>query len=303
MVRIAEPARDYGAIADMRSAHEGVPITAAELERRDADMKQGATVYRFVADEDGVIAGTGFVAHSIWRSEGVWDIGILVASLHRRHGHGSAMLEFGQAIAERAGAVEVRCNVREEDSASLDFGEGRGYSTLAHSYESTLDLSQFDRALPDCGLPIISFAESPMGEREQRKLWVLHTETAADEPQFQGYAPKFEDFVANVIGASWFDPAGQFFAVDGDDWVGTSAISRYRPGECYNLFTGVFRSHRGRGIAKALKVRSCNYAKSLGIGLLRTHNDSRNAPMIAINKWLGYVPEPGWIVLTKSLSG
>jgi hypothetical protein len=36
--------------------------------------------------------------------------------------------------------------------------------------------------------------------------------------------------------------------------------------------------------------------------MIRTNNDSRNAPMLAINRKMGYQPEPGWHLLLKDIA-
>ena len=44
---------------------------------------------------------------------------------------------------------------------------------------------------------------------------------------------------------------------------------------------------------KALKLRGVEAAKRLGVRQMRAGNDSLNAPMLAINRKLGYVPVAG----------
>jgi hypothetical protein len=60
-----------------------------------------------------------------------------------------------------------------------------------------------------------------------------------------------------------------------------------------NMITGVDRTYRGRKIAKALKLLTIRYAKAYGATAIRTNNDSENGTMLAINRKLGYRPQPG----------
>jgi hypothetical protein len=46
-----------------------------------------------------------------------------------------------------------------------------------------------------------------------------------------------------------------------------------------------------------LKLQTILLAKKEGLRFIRTHNDSNNAPMLAINRKLGYKPEPGYYKL------
>ena len=61
--------------------------------------------------------------------------------------------------------------------------------------------------------------------------------------------------------------------------------------------TGVARSHRGRGIALALKETQIAAAKAAGYKTLRTQNDLGNAPMRRVNEKLGYVRKFEWVHL------
>jgi hypothetical protein len=48
-------------------------------------------------------------------------------------------------------------------------------------------------------------------------------------------------------------------------------------------------------------LMATRYARSLAATFIRTNNDSQNAPILAINKKLGYKPEPGWYKWEKGL--
>ena len=56
-----------------------------------------------------------------------------------------------------------------------------------------------------------------------------------------------------------------------------------------------------RKIALALKLLSIRAALRWGADYIRTNNDSQNAPMLAINRKLGYVPQPGGYRMVKAL--
>lgn len=61
----------------------------------------------------------------------------------------------------------------------------------------------------------------------------------------------------------------------------------------FTLLTGVAPEYRGRKIAQALKLIAILHGKGLGADSIRTQNDSINAPMLAINRKLGFVREDG----------
>ena len=68
-----------------------------------------------------------------------------------------------------------------------------------------------------------------------------------------------------------------------------------------NFITGVLPAYRGRKIAQALKLIAIRYAKARGANYIRTDNDSENAPMLAINRKLGYKSQTGVYLLYKQL--
>jgi GNAT superfamily N-acetyltransferase len=67
--------------------------------------------------------------------------------------------------------------------------------------------------------------------------------------------------------------------------------------------TAVARSHRGRGIAMALKQTVIDWARANGLTALETGNDVDNAPMRAVNARLGYEPMPDEIFVRGPLFG
>ena len=69
----------------------------------------------------------------------------------------------------------------------------------------------------------------------------------------------------------------------------------------YNQHTGVLCAYRGRKIAQSLKLLAARYARARGAQTLGTHNDSQNAPILAINRKMGYQPQPGNYLLVREI--
>jgi hypothetical protein len=61
-------------------------------------------------------------------------------------------------------------------------------------------------------------------------------------------------------------------------------------GRATTAFTGTARSHRGRGLARLVKLASIAWAAEHRIERMLTGNDSTDAPMLAVNSRLGYAP-------------
>lgn len=52
---------------------------------------------------------------------------------------------------------------------------------------------------------------------------------------------------------------------------------------------------RGKGLAMALKLETVRYAQRLGVDHIKTWNDQKNRPMLAINEVMGFARQPAWI--------
>ena len=59
-------------------------------------------------------------------------------------------------------------------------------------------------------------------------------------------------------------------------------------GRAQNNLTGVRRQYRGRGLARLLKTHSLHRVAQAGATSAITDNDETNAPMLAVNRSLGY---------------
>ena len=66
-------------------------------------------------------------------------------------------------------------------------------------------------------------------------------------------------------------------------------------------YTGVLREHRGKGVARALKLATLEQALELGATAVETDNDSENAPILHLNEELGYREIPGKLEFHRAL--
>jgi RimJ/RimL family protein N-acetyltransferase len=65
----------------------------------------------------------------------------------------------------------------------------------------------------------------------------------------------------------------------------------------------VDRRYRGRKLAQAVKVTALRYARAaLQVHTVRTHHNILNLPMIAIDNKLGYLQQPGTVLMEKLLN-
>jgi RimJ/RimL family protein N-acetyltransferase len=200
--------------------------------------------------------------------------------------------------------------VRDDQPGYLRFAQNRGFALRRHMFESTIDLAAFDEnqfaglveAVEASGIRFFSLADVGDTEEARRKLFAVNVKASADTPGSDGGFPSFEEFNELFNTSSWFRPAGQIIAADGDKYIGLAAVAYFaETNSMGNNITGVLPGYRGRKIAQALKLLTIRYAKACGAASIRTSNDSENAPMLAINRKLGYKPLPGNYLLHKQL--
>ncbi len=301
ILRLADDDRDYEGVAALLSELEPEPITAAQL--REWDMPApGKLRRRIAAFVDGQVVGYSFVGRDVFDSDGRYEFWVGVSPAWQRQGIGRQLYDEALAFVHQQPATELTSGVRDNNPAALRFAERRGFAISHHRFESTLDLHRFDAA-PFAGvveavaagsIRFTNLAEEGDTELARRKLHQLNTAVSLEEPGSSGGFPDFDTFNRMFDTVAWFRPAGQILAADGEQYVGLAAVGYFaNTNSLYNMITGVDRAYRGRHIALALKLLTIQYAQSIGAAYIRTHNDSRNGPMLAINRKLGYQPRPG----------
>ncbi len=131
-------------------------------------------------------------------------------------------------------------------------------------------------------------------------LHALDTLTRKDIPTTFPVLPEtFENFMERLDSPD--RPHDRWWlAIFGGEPVAVSYL-RFPPvrGRVWTGYTCSHPDHRGRGVARAIKLQSLAQAVELGVPFVYTDNDSENAPMLHINERLGYRPRPGLIGLLK----
>ena len=294
---------DAADMARIYSCNVPEPITV-DTARGWWTLREGQIRTTMLAlDENRHAIGYWDLERETWMAPGHFFIKIIVAPEARGHGLGTQMYEAASRAAREYNATHFESNVREDDRLSLKFAETRGFKIERHAFESTLELADFDESqfselmerIHADGFRFFSLAEAGNTEENRHKLYDVNRAASLDGIGSDGTFPDFYAFSKNVFEASWFRADTQLLASHADRWVGIAAIGIYTAdNHAYNAFTGVLREYRGRKLAQALKLQTILLARKEGMRYIRTNNDSRNAPMLAINRKLGYKPEPGW---------
>ncbi|MFC7219367.1 GNAT family N-acetyltransferase [Streptomyces polyrhachis] len=206
----------------------------------------------------------------------------------RGRGVGGALLAAAERHVGAVGAVRVHSWVLDEEGPRA-FAEHRGYTSSRASHILRLDLAE---------APLPRLPELPAGtglrtlgslRAEPRPLFALESEAVLDEPgdvvtdtlDFDTwFADTFvhggiDQELSTVVVVDGIPAAHSYVETDGRDRLASRG-------------TGTGRAHRGRGLAKLAKTDSLGRARAAGYTAAFTGNDDTNAPMLAINRGLGY---------------
>jgi GNAT superfamily N-acetyltransferase len=191
---------------------------------------------------------------------------------------------------------------------AIAFLEHRGFTEIERARAVRLDLTRpasDARPTPD-GISITTLADRPDRISAVHRVAV---EAFADIPggDRPPDAGDLAEFTARDVDHPGVPLDAFMLAIDTErDVVVGYANLAFVPGSttvAWHDMTAVARSHRGRGIAMALKQAVIDWARANGLTALETGNDVDNAPMRAVNARLGYEPMPDEIFVRGPLFG
>jgi mycothiol synthase len=252
---------------------------------------------------DGEPAGSAVAAIQPQRRDLVYVLST-VAVGHRRRGVGTRIYEAASEWARERGIDRIEVPVLDNDPESLGFAQKRGFVEERREKGIVLDLALVEPPPiePPEGVSIVTWAERP---GLAHGIYEVACEAYPDIPGLEeDEMEPFEDWLAHHMQGSGDLPEATFVAVAGDEVVGLAKFSATaaRPKVAAHEMTGVRRSWRGRGVARALKAAQIAWAKANGFEELHTRNDERNAPIRRLNAEFGYRPGIGRIHLQGPLA-
>jgi GNAT superfamily N-acetyltransferase len=306
---------DYSAAVAVNNAvYAEYANTADEWRFNDEHRDPKCYFARYVAERDGAIVALAECGHSASMfNPRKFFVGVTVHPEWQGQGIGTSLYDHVVASLEQFSPLSFRGNVREDWTPALNFLTARGYQEQMRSWESRLDIAVFDptpfaeaeaRAAAH-GIDIATYAELAADPGRDRKLYDLDGALSWDVPHPEPHTPvSYEWYAERVFQDPDLLPDGWFVAIERGtgQYVGMCQLWHSQASDdLYNGLTGVLRSHRRRGIALALKMRSIAYAKTHGRPIIKTWNESNNRAMLSINEALGFVKQPSWIDLVKVL--
>jgi GNAT superfamily N-acetyltransferase len=255
------------------AAHVRHRIESAQPEERAAWWK--------AADDSGVVGWASAALDSFSAEPGRALASLAVHPRSRGRGIGTALWEAVETHLAHIEARRVSISSRDDDAAAR-FARARLFHHASSDTLLEVDPRRVDSATAPAGVEVramTAFVADP------QPVYRCDAETTKDEPgPFNAGAMTFEVWRRHVWELS-------LAAVVGGDVVGTTFLCTDREtGQGLNGGTGVARAFRGRGLGFVLKRQSLALAAEAGITRVVTHNNEANAPMLAINRRLGYRP-------------
>ncbi|WP_055586331.1 GNAT family N-acetyltransferase [Streptacidiphilus griseoplanus] len=289
-VRHFRPSDAEGAAAAVRSAYPHLVTTPGTVAWEVAEAPAAQRHRLWVAEVDGAVAGvahTGLVPDAAEPGQGYCNLA--VHADHRGRGAGGALLATAEEYLRAVGARQVYSWTM-DDGISPGFAERRGYRRGSRSRALRLDLATPPPPAPAVPEDVTlctaaDFADDP------GPLYAADVATSRDEPGDVAVGTiSYDDWIATT----WRHPAldrhlSTVALVDGEVAAFTAAHTDRR-GRYLSGMTGTLRAHRGRGLARLVKADSLHRARAQDCIEALTGNDSGNAPMLAVNEWLGYQP-------------
>ena len=288
------------------------PETVEEWKEMDAKRSKAEQWGRYFAELDGKTIGFAYYSQSIWVNHpGKLSVNVLVLPEYRNRGVGTALWQRLCREVEQFDPLRLRTSSREDYADGVRFALKQGFTEKMRDWESRLDTASLDssewkrysRRIAEQGIQIKSVVELESDPMRDRKLYELEWLVAKDVPSSEPPAKvPFEEFQkvwerTNHVTDAWF------VALDKGEYVGSTDVwlSKAEPHLLYVGLTGVVRSHRGRGIATALKLRSVEFARQQGFKEIRTWNESNNKVILDINNRMGFVRQPAHIDFVKQM--
>jgi GNAT superfamily N-acetyltransferase len=240
-----------------------------------------------VAEVDGRVVARGEAGVNWFLADAAYGfVNVAVTASRRRRGIGSALYDRLAEHARQIGIERAQTYFHETDDGTR-FARGRGFHELRAETPSAVDPRTVDVPLRD-DVELV-----PLARLDPREVHRVDEETTRDVPYVEPIEQMpYDDWLNQVWRNPTFAAEGSFAAVVEGEVASLSILFvDLESGRGMNGFTATRRPYRGRGLALAVKVAVLRWAAANGVTTVFTTNDETNAPMLAVNRRLGYRPQ------------
>lgn len=308
---------EYNMLAAIHQAAWGeVWLDGAARLLHDSKRNPAFLFQRLVAEVDGQIVAQAAYGEDAWNhTPGKYNLDIIVHPAWQRQGIGARLYAaIAAALAIQVPAPTLlTATTREDQPGALALLAKHGFVQVMRSPMARLAVLEVDPSrfadtaerVRQAGITIHCMRELKARDPAWQRHWYeLEMAINADHPMPDRGEPLPYETFAGFLETDLVNLDGAFFALDEhDQYVGQSTLEVRTPGsDTISVgMTGVRRSHRRRGIATALKLRTIDYARKQGITWIQTSNEEHN-PMFQLNLLLGFQPAPAWLNFEKRVA-
>jgi hypothetical protein len=298
-VRPQTPADVTGWVHTYNAYYPYMASSKDEMLREDEMFGSLYNTRRYVVQQSGEPVGYGSVLNMVWVSEpGRKRLSYaMVESASGGTAEDALVDHLIQEASSDSDATRLNVVADGFHSGRLQRLAARGFRThlmlpVVFATQDRLDPALCEEAPADIEVSALSELKDG-ADRWIERFYHLTNEVLSDVPMGDSYQPEPLDvFAQYVTDPVLFDPADVVIARDGEDWVGMTELYVNRVNRNYanTGLTGVIRSHRRRGIARCMKLRSMRSKFAEGVQTIISDNEENN-PMLQLNFRLGFRTE------------
>jgi GNAT superfamily N-acetyltransferase len=287
-IRALDPDRDATDVVEL--IHEVFPATTTTVEswrQQLTSIPERARHASWAAVVGGTVVGRAEATLGWFSGSGTAWAGVSVRKSFRRRGIGGRLWDLAAAHLDELAPSRV-LTMFTEDPAAVRFARARGFEEARAESLSCVDPRTIDLSpLASAEVELV-----PLGDLDPREVYEVDVATTSDVPTTDELTDiRYEEWLDTIWRRPTITLEGSFAALDDGRVVCiTMLAANLEIGRAFNEYTGTLRSHRGRGFALLVKLASLRWASANGITAVWTTNDETNAPMLAVNRRLGYEP-------------
>lgn len=248
----------------------------------------------------GRLAGDWYIEPHYSGAAGVFVAVVEVDKAETGKGYGALLWEDAQRYLLAHGVTKVYHSLPENLEAGKRFASARGFAPTGRAdriSRLTLDGANLEgyeglgERMAALGVTIKTVAELDTDDDAfMRELHAGIMEMLADIPRSEEAfeSQPYDVWRVNFLKSPGSSAEAYWIALHDGHPVGMANLQDSGGQGVLNGLTGVVRTHRHKGIARALKLKTIEWSRARGFPHIDTANDAANAAMLSINLPLGY---------------
>jgi GNAT superfamily N-acetyltransferase len=258
---------------------------------------------------DHVVGITALGGNWYFQRPATFTASIAVDRQHQGRGFGRTLWQWTEEHLSRHGATRIYASLAEDQDRGIKFAQACGFSPTGRAErisrlivaEANLEgYDGLDRKFEASGIIVRRLEEFTNDEDFLHRLHDMMFEAEKDIPSSEEWTQDpFETWRRQMFESDGSAPDLFWMAIDDGQPVAMAALIRHTDTVVSNGLTATARSHRGQGLARALKKIQIDWCRENGVEQIYTGNDMANERMLSINVPLGYQAVPSQLEFVK----